>query len=68
MQLTDQYVALLNLSFYPIPQLQAAGDLLYFSVSFTFAYQMTMGYSSLFGGYATMVTRIASQVGPVGNP
>ena len=35
--------------------------MMYFSVSFTFGYTMVMGYSNLFGAYATVVTRMVSQ-------
>ena len=38
------------------------GDLMYFCISFTFAYSMTMGYSGVYGIRETVLTRLASQV------
>ena len=43
-------------------QLRTMGDLMYFCISFTFAYSMTMGYSGVYGIRETVLTRLASQV------
>ena len=44
------------------------GDLMYFCISFTFAYSMTMGYSGVYGIRETVLTRLASQVEGGGSP
>lgn len=43
--------------------LRHVGDLVYFSISFSFAYTMTLSYAGIYGQEATVVTRLVSQVG-----